>query len=451
MRRRNFLTLGSAGVALAGASLAGTKKRPALEVDASCGCEFQPQAGGRGRGGPVVDAFANLQSGIKITGLKVFGVSLTPNSDRPYVFVKIETNQGLIGWGEGTLEGKAGAVIACVNDFKDFLIGADPMQVEHIWQSMYVHSFYRAGPVMGSAISGIDQALWDIRGKALGMPVYKLLGGPYDPRGVRGYYHVDGANRDQLMQIRQTAGEQGITCVKSGIPGYYEWIERRPKIDRAIKSIQLYREALGPDIDIAVDFHAKTSPSVASIIVKEVESLNLLFIEEPCPPENIQAMAKIARRSTTPIATGERLITSYGTRELIEMGVIDILQTDINHTGGITGLWKVAATASVSGVSMAPHSCEGPIGGLAAIHVDAAMPNFVVQEICGQVKPGPNDKLWEEWLGFPAMRMVDGRFPLSEKPGLGFELSEASLAKYPFGGTRPMARVFHDDGSVAEW
>ena len=341
--------------------------------------------------------------------------------------------------------------MACINDFHDFLIGADPMQVEHIWQSMYVHSFYRAGPVMGSAISGIDQALWDLRGKALGMPVYKLLGGPFDPRGVRGYYHVDGAGRERLAQIRQTAREQGITCVKAGIPGYYEWIERRPKIDRAIKAIQLLRETLGPDIDIAVDFHAKTSPSVASIIVKEVEPLNLLFVEEPCPPENIQAMAKIARRSTTPIATGERLIASYGCRELIEMDVIDILQTDINHVGGITALWKVAATANVSSISMAPHACEGPIGGVATIQVDAAMPNFVVQEICGQVKPSATDRIWEEWLGFPAMRMVDGRFPLSEKPGLGFELSEASLAKYPFDGTRPMARVFHEDGSVAEW
>jgi galactonate dehydratase len=444
VRRRHFLGMGGAGVALAAA-----KRHPPAAADPSwCGCEFQAL----GTQSPeAAQLFAEVQSGLKITGLKVFGVSLTPNSDRPYVFVKIETNQGLIGWGEGTLEGKAGAVMACVNDYRDFLIGADPMQVEHIWQSMYVHSFYRSGPVMGSAISGIDQALWDIRGKALNMPVYKLLGGPFDPRGVRGYYHVDGANFDQLAEIRQSARQLGITCVKSGIPGYYEWIERRPKIDRAIKQMQMYREALGPDIDVAVDFHAKTSPSVASILVKEVESLNLLFIEEPCPPENVQAMAKIARRSTTPIATGERLITSYGTREIIEMGVVDILQTDINHTGGITGLWKVAATANVAGISMAPHSCEGPIGGLAAIHVDAAMPNLVVQEICGQIKAGPNDRIWEEWLGFPAMRMVDGRFPLSQKPGLGFELSEASLAKYPFGGTRPMARVFHDDGSVAEW
>jgi galactonate dehydratase len=440
MRRRNFLALGSTGLAFAG-----TRKRKAIEVE-NCGCSFVPQATPKGE-----EAFAALHSGLKITGLKVFGVSLTPTSDRPYVFVKLETNQGIVGWGEGTLEGKASAVMSCINDFRDFLIGADPMQVEHIWQSMYVQSFYRAGPVMGSAISGIDQALWDIRGKALNMPVYKLLGGPFDPRGVRGYYHVDGANREQLMRIRETAKAQGLTCFKSGIPGYYEWIERRPKIDRAIKAIQMQREALGPDIDIAVDFHAKTSPSVASIIVKEVEPLNLLFVEEPCPPENVQAMAKIARRSTTPIATGERLIASYGCRELIEMGVVDILQTDINHVGGITGLWKVAATAAVSSISMAPHACEGPIGGLATIHVDAAMPNFVVQEICGLVTPGAADKVWEEWFGFPAMRMVNGRFPLSEKPGLGFELSEASLAKFPFGGSRPMARVFHDDGSVAEW
>lgn len=440
MRRREFLALGPAATAMASA------RRRSPMADAGCGCSFQTQSGLVG-----ADAFSAIGSGLKITGFKVFGVSLTPNSDRPYVFVKIETNQGLVGWGEATLEGKAAAVMACVNDFRDFLIGADPMQAEHIWQSMYVHTFYRAGPVIGSAISGIDQALWDIRGKAMGMPVHQLLGGPFDPRGVRGYYHVDGATRDQLVQLRQTAKEQGVTCVKSGIPGYYEWIERRPKIDRAIKAIQMLRETLGPEIDIAIDFHAKTSPSVASIIVKEVEPLNLLFIEEPCPPENVQAMAKIAKRSTTPIATGERLIAAYGCRELIEMGVVDILQTDINHVGGITALWKVAAAADVSSISMAPHACEGPIGGLATLHVDAAMPNFLVQEICGQVRPTNTDRIWQEWLGFPAMRMVDGRFPLSNKPGLGFELSENSLAKYPFGGTKPMARVFHEDGSVAEW
>jgi galactonate dehydratase len=440
--RRNFLAFGGAGLALAGNAAETETRRAVVE---GCACSFAPQAALGG-------AFDRLGSGLKITGMKVFGVSLTPTSDRPYVFVKLETNQGLVGWGEGTLEGKAGAAMACIEDFRDFVMGSDPMQVEHTWQSMYVHSFYRAGPVMGSAISAIDQALWDIRGKALGVPVHRLLGGPLDPRGVRGYYHADGVRTPEaLAKLRETAIAQGVSCFKTGLPDYYEWIETRKKIDAAVKSMQLLRGALGPEIDIAVDFHAKTSPSVASILVKEVEPLNLLFIEEPCPPENPRAMAKIARRSTTPIATGERLVATYGCRELIEMGIVDILQTDINHVGGVTGLWKVAQMASVSGISMAPHACEGPIGGLATLQVNAAMPNFLVQEICGQIQPGPNDKVWQEWLGFPAMRMVDGRFPLSPKPGLGFDLSEASLSKYPFGGTRPMARVFHQDGSVAEW
>jgi galactonate dehydratase len=427
MRRRDFLATSGIGL------------WPVRSV------AFAPQAA------LAPDAFRETGSRVRITGMKIFGVSLTPDSDRPYVFVKLETNQGAVGWGEATLEGKAGAVMACLDDFREFVIGADPIQVEHHWQSMYVHSFYRAGPVMGSAISGIDQAMWDLRGKVLGLPVYKLLGGPMDARGVRGYYHADSENREELLRLRQTALLQGISCFKSGLPEYYEWIGTRAKIERAVRHIQMLREGLGPEIDIAVDFHAQTSPSVATIICKEVEPLKLLWVEEPCPPENVKAMARIARRTTTPIATGERLIAPYGCRELIEMGAVDILQTDINHVGGISALWKVAAMADASGISMAPHACEGPIGGLATLHVDAAMPNFLVQEICSGVRPEMKEKVWQEWFGFPAMRMVNGRFPLPEKPGLGFELSEASLQKFPFGGTRPMARVFHEDGSVAEW
>jgi len=434
---RRDLARGAAAAFLGGAARAGR-----LPID--CGCAMQIQA-------PMTGAFDRTGSRLRITGMKVFGVTTSSASDRPYVFVKLETNQGITGWGEGTLEGKAGAVIACVNDFRDFVVGADPMQVEHIWQSMYVHSFYRAGPVIGSAISGIDLALWDIRGKALGMPVYKLLGGPFDSRGVRGYYHARARTREELQRLRATAIEQGVSCFKSGPAGYFEWIETNAKINRTVQQIAMLREVLGPDIDIGVDFHAKTSPSVASIIIRELEPLNLLFVEEPCPPENVKAMARIARRSTTPLATGERLVAAYGVRELIEMGVVDILQTDIAHVGGITALWKVAAMAEAAGISMAPHACEGPIAGLATLHVDAAMPNFLVQEICGGVVPSAQDKIWEEWLGFPAMRMVKGRFPLPDKPGLGFELSESALAKYPFAGTRPMARVFHPDGSVAEW
>ena len=451
MNRRKFLGGAAAALAAAGAHPLHAAAGSALPASDLCGCDAMfAQYGARQN---EVEMFKDVNTNLRVTEMKVFGVSLTPNSDRPYVFVKLETNQGLVGWGEATLEGKAASTMACVQDFRDFVVGKDPLQVQHHWESMYVQSFYRAGPLMGSAISGIDQALWDLRGKALGVPVYQLLGGPHDERGVRGYYHAENARTDEdLARLRETALSTGVSCFKIGLPDQaYEWIETTAKIDRAVKHMARIREKLGDSIDIAVDFHAKTSPSVATILCKEVEPLHLLWVEEPCPPENVPAMARIARRTTTPIATGERLVAAFGFRELIEKGVADILQPDINHVGGITGLRKVADMANYSNISMAPHACEGPIGGLATLHVDSSMPNFLVQEICSFVQPGDKEKIWAEWFGFPPMRMVDGRFPLSSKPGLGFELTEASLAKYPFGGTRPMARVFQVDGSVAEW
>ena len=253
---------------------------------------MEPQAAS-----PATNQLAAVGSNIRITNLKTFGVTI-PGAppDRPYVFVKLETNTGLVGWGEGTLEGKAGSVMACIEDFREFLIGADPMPVEHHWQSMYVHSFYRAGPVIGSAISAIDQALWDLRGKMLGVPVYKLLGGPNDPEGVRGYYIANARTLDDLKQLRETAHSQGITAFKGGLPDYYEWIETNEKITAAIRHVQTLREGLGPDIDIAVDFHAKTSPTVAAVMIKELDPLELLWVEEPCPPENAWALARIAKR-----------------------------------------------------------------------------------------------------------------------------------------------------------
>jgi galactonate dehydratase len=444
MKRRHFLA-GVGGTMAAGRLTGGPQRRSSLSF---CDCALEPQtAVPQGTG-----ALAAFGSKVRITNLKTFGVTI-PGAppDRPYVFVKLETDAGLVGWGEGTLEGKAGAVLACIDDFREFLIGADPMPVEHLWQSMYVHSFYRAGPVMGSAISAIDQALWDLRGKILGVPVYKLLGGPNDPHGVRGYYVANARTLDDLKRLRETAHAQGITAFKGGLPNYYEWIETNEKITEAVRHLEMLREGLGPDIDIAVDFHAKTSPSVAAVIIKEVEPLHLLWVEEPCPPENVKAMARIARRVNTPIATGERLVASYGVRELVEQAAVDILQTDMNHVGGITALRKVAAMADISSISMAPHACEGPIGMLASLHVDASIPNFLIQECCGQAVPQVRDKVWEEWFGFPAMRMVNGKYPLPDKPGLGFDLTESALAKYPFAGSRPMARVFHQDGSVAEW
>jgi galactonate dehydratase len=399
---------------------------------------------------------------LKVTNVKTFGVTTdyVPR-DRPHIFVKIETDAGVVGWGEATLEGKAGSAIQAVDDLKYAIVGQDPMQVEHHWQSMYIHAFYRSGPVLGSAISGIDQALWDIRGKVLGKPVYELLGGPVDERGVRGYYHLmqgpaaerlpaNAPFRERLALIRELAEQHGVTAFKTGIPDYYEWLDTHQRIKEAIDHLRTIREVMGDKIDIGVDFHAKTSPTVAAVMCKELEDLSLMFVEEPCPPENVMAMKRVSSRTTVPIATGERLITHYGCREIIEQKVVSILQPDVNHVGGISALWKVAAAAEASGILMAPHACEGPIGAIASMNVDAAMPNFLVQEICSGVEPGEKEKMWEEWLGFPAMRMVDGYYPLSQKPGLGVDLKESDLAKYPFGGTKPFVTLpFNDDGSIA--
>ena len=261
------------------------------------------------------------------------------------------------------------------------------MQVEHHWQSMYVHSFYRAGPVIGSAISGIDQAMWDIRGKVLGLPVYKLLGGP-----------VRRARRARLLSRRREhargacascARRRSSRASRASRPAFPATTSGSTPTPRSTRAVEAHpdaaRRARPGHRHRASISTPRPVPAWRRSSCKEVEPLNLLFIEEPCPPENVKAMARIARRSTTPIATGERLIAAYGCRELIEMGVVDILQTDINHVGGITALWKVGAMADASGISMAPHACEGPIGGLATLHVDAAMPNFLVQEICSGV------------------------------------------------------------------
>jgi galactonate dehydratase len=445
MRRRDLF-----GATLAGAGAFAQSRGRGAGLRTACDCS--PQIKLALDKPPGAAAFRETGSKVRITGMKVFGVTLDERlgaADRPYVFVKLETNQGVIGWGEATLEGKAAAAMACVLDLKDLIVGSDPMQVEHLYQLMYVGSFYRGGPVLGSAISGIDQALWDIRGKILGLPVYELLGGPVDPRGVRGYYHASAWTLEQARELRDKAREAGVTAFKFQLPDLREWVETNAKIKRAVRALEIYREGLGPDIDFAVDFHARPSPTVAAILLREIEPLHLLFAEEVCPPENIRAMQRAVRKSTTPIATGERLIASYGFSEIIDLGIADILQPDIAHVGGVSALWKVSAAADASGMRMAPHACEGPIGGIASLHVDAASPNFLAQEICGLVEAGERNRIWEELLGFSAMRMAEGRYPLPVKPGLGFEINESALKKYPFQGTRPFPVAFHEDGAIA--
>jgi galactonate dehydratase len=371
---------------------------------------------------------------------------------RDAVVVKVTTEAGIVGYGESHHGRCPGAVAVLVNTtLKQLVVGQDANDVVGIWNKIYVRQLGSHGMGAGAclAMSGIDQALWDIRGKVMNLPVYELLGGPVDPQGIRGYYHAEAWSLAQARELRDQTKAAGVTALKFQLPDLLEWVETGAKLTRAVKHMEMLREGLGPDLDFAVDFHARPSPTVAAIILREIEPLHLLFAEEICPPENVRAMARAVRYSATPIATGERLIAAYGCAELIDLGVIDILQPDIAHIGGVTALWKVSAAAEASGIRMAPHACEGPIGGIASLHVDAAGPNFLAQEICGFVDGGEKAKVWEDLMGFPAMRMVDGRYPLPTRPGLGIDISEAALKRYPFQGTRPFPTVFHEDGSVA--
>ena len=401
-------------------------------------------------GGSASSSLSTPPGKIKITDVKTLAMTPSPTSDRPYVFVRIETNAGLYGLGEATLEGKAGSILAAVSDYKEYLVGQDPTPIEHLWQSMYVGSFFRAGIGLCSAISGIDQALWDLLGKIYGLPVYRLLGAPRRPR-IRAYLGYDGKTDDELQERMEAVRRAGVTAVKTGLPGEtYELIETNKEIDRTVNYLAKVRELAGEQIDVAVDFHAKTSPAVAVIIAKEVEPLHLLWTEEPCAPENVDAMARIARRTTTPLATGERLVTLYGFRRLVEENIVDVLQPDINHCGGISAMLKISTLAEAAGLSMAPHNCTGPVGSMAVIQTDAAMPTLLCQENC--LKGNPEmERMLDDVLADPVLEIKDGYYEPPEKPGLGIELNESALKKYPFTGTKLMALVYHEDDSVAAW
>src|SRR6516225_3477225 len=353
-----------------------------------------------------------------------------------WLFLKVHTNAGIVGLGEPILEGRANTCIAAVREIEPYLVGKDPRQVVHHWQAIYRHAFYRGGPILTSALSGIDIALWDIKGKALGVPIYELLGGP-TRRRVRVYAHAGTPDR-----IKEGI-KRGFTAFKTmpvfGRPSRY--LETPAHVRHAAEKFAELRKAAGDDVDIAIDFHGAISPALAKVLIKALEPHQPMFIEEPCQCQNHDVMAEIARGTHLPIATGERVFTKWGFREVLEKKAAAILQPDLCHAGGITEVRLIAGMAEAYYAAIAPHNPLGPISPAAGIQLAASIPNFLCQE---QVSLG------EGYLKKPFV-VRDGYLDLPTGPGLGIELDEDALAGKLGHDWRNPEAYDADDGSVVDW
>jgi len=375
-------------------------------------------------------AAVNPKSKIKITRLETFLVK--PR----WLFLKIHTDAGIAGLGEPLVEGRAKTVAAAIEEISPYLVGKDPRRVVHHWQAIYRHAFYRGGPVLTSALSGIDQALWDIKGKALGVPVYELLGGP-----TRSKVKVYGGAA--TVEHIEREKKKGFTTIKTGVA------KKRPAriidtpgfIDYAVERFASLRKAAGDEMDIAIDFHGAISPQTAKILIKELEPYQPYFIEEPVQCQNVDVLADIAKSTHIPIATGERIFTKWGFREILEKRAASILQPDLCHAGGITETKIIAGMAEAYYVAIAPHNPMGPISLASGIQLAASIPNFLCQE---------QASLGDGYLKEP-FKVKDGYVELPTKPGLGIELDEEQLADKIGHDWKNPQSYDADDNSVVDW
>lgn len=386
---------------------------------------------------------------MKITSV---GTVVVNAQMRNWVFVKVETDAGLVGWGEASLEWKTRGVVGCVADLAALIVGQDPRRIEYLYQIMYRQGFFRLGVVGMSALSGIELALWDIYGKSLGVPVYQLLGGAVRDR-IRMYDHLGGGEMtslyldDQPEEMAERARQSvaaGYTAVKILAVPRTEPLEGTRPLRHAEKVMTAVRDAVGPDVDIMIDLHARTWPEMAVQYARVLEPYSPFFMEEVCPPENVDGMAQVARSTSIPLATGERLIGRAGFREVLEKRAVAVIQPDICHTGGLWETKKIAAMAETYLVSVAPHNPLGPIATAAAIHFAASTPNWIIQESFRSDVP------WRDAVVTEPIRIVDGYAALPDRPGLGIEVNEKAAAHHPF-EQEEILRYFHPDGSVADW
>jgi galactonate dehydratase len=357
-----------------------------------------------------------------------------------WLFLKVHTDEGLVGLGEPVVEGRSQTVAAAIHEIGRYLIGQDPRRIEHHWQAIYRGQFYRGGPVLCSAISGIEQALWDITGKWLGVPVYQLLGGATRDK-IRMYGWLGGETYGDYIESAKVSANQGFTALKMGIPGALNIVDTPAAMDAIVEQFAAVRSAVGQTVDIGIDFHGRVSPAMAVRLAKALEPYSPMFIEEPVLPENVDTMVTVARSTTIPIATGERLFAKWGFREVLEKQAAIILQPDLSHAGGILETKKIAAMAETYYAAVAPHCPLGPIALAACLQLDACTPNFLVQE---------HVTLGGGYLKEPFV-IEEGYIPLPTKPGLGIELDDEAVAGKVYDGSWETPRLWHKDGSVADW
>ena len=368
-----------------------------------------------------------------------------------WCFVKITTEDGLAGWGEPVVEGKAATVATAVEEMSDFLIGRDARRIEDAWQVLYRGGFYRGGPVLMSAMSGLDQALWDIKGKALGVPVYDLFGGAVREK-IRVYAWVGGDRPGDVAAAAKAKQEQGYTAVKMNGTEETEWIGSPARLREAVERAWAIREACGPDFGIAIDFHGRVHKGSAKQLMRELEEVKPLFIEEPVLAENNEALLDLRRTCTTPIATGERQFTRWGFKQLLATGGADIVQPDVSHCGGISELKKIATMAEAYDVAVAPHCPLGPICLASSLQVDFCTPNAFIQEQSLGIHYNQGSDLLDYLVDPSVFDYKDGFVSLLTQPGLGVEIDEEKVRAAVKVGHRWRNPVWRtEDGVVAEW
>ena len=382
---------------------------------------------------------------MKITNLNLYLV-------RPrWCFLEIETDEGITGWGEPVLEGHCDAVKACVEEMKPYLIGHDPSRIEDIWSTIYRAGFYRGGGVLMSAIAGIDQALWDIKGKVFQAPVYQLMGGPCRD-SIRVYSWIGGDRPADVGQAALEKKNAGFTAVKMNATEELQFIDSYAKIDEVLERVASIRETCGKHFGIAIDFHGRVHKPMAKVLAKKLEEFDPMFLEEPVLCENMEYFPEIAAACNIPIATGERLYTRWDFKRLLRTGGVDIIQPDLSHAGGLTEVKKIAAMAEACDVALAPHCPLGPIALASCLNVDATCYNAAIQEQSIGIHYNVGKSVLDYVKNQADFAFVDGMVRMPQIPGLGVEVNRELVveeSKTPHSWKNPVWR--HKDGSVAEW